>query len=402
MRVSEPAVPWRQLLPTALVPNVLHGCGQGAAMPVTLLAARSLTGSSATAATVAALLTVGQLLLALPAGWLVGRYGERRVMLLATAVTAAGGTAAYLARSVWLLAVGALVIGSGAAVFTMARHTWVTVAVPAPVRGRSLSALAGATRLGLFAGPLLAAAAMRLSGGVRSGFLVVVVVCVPLAVLVLSAPFQEAGGDGAGDEAAPRVLRTVWERRRVLLTLGLTLSVVSTMRTTRRILVPLVGTAVGLDEVTVTVVVGLAAGLDFALFHAGGVVTDRWGRVAVALPALVVFGVCHLGLAFAPRLPLAVCWFLGSTALMAIANGWSGGVVPTVGSDLADPRSPAPFLGSWRLATELGPSVAPFAVAALAGALSLAAACAAVAALAALAALLLPAHARRHLPRPTT
>ncbi|MCZ9339431.1 hypothetical protein NGM37_16800, partial [Streptomyces sp. TRM76130] len=94
----------------------------------------------------------------------------------------------------------------------------------------------------------------------------------------------EPGADGEPAEAAPRVLRTVWERRRVLFTLGLTLSVVSTMRTTRRILVPLVGTAVGLDEVTVTVVVGLAAGLDFSLFYAGGVVTDRWGRVAVALP----------------------------------------------------------------------------------------------------------------------
>ncbi|MCZ9345406.1 hypothetical protein NGM37_47470, partial [Streptomyces sp. TRM76130] len=70
--------------------------------------------------------------------------------------------------------------------------------------------------------------------------------------------------------------------------------------------------------------------------------TDRWGRVAVALPALMVFGVCHLGLALAPGLPFAVYWFLGSTALMAVANGWSGGVVPTVGSDLADPRSPAP------------------------------------------------------------
>ncbi|MCZ9344123.1 MFS transporter, partial [Streptomyces sp. TRM76130] len=117
----------RQLLPTALVPNVLHGCGQGAAMPVTLLAAKAMAGSPATAATVAALLTVGQLLLALPAGWLVSRYGERRVMLLAAAVTTLGGTAAYLARSVWVLAAGALLIGGGAAVFTMARHTWVTV-----------------------------------------------------------------------------------------------------------------------------------------------------------------------------------------------------------------------------------------------------------------------------------
>ncbi|MGW0821082.1 MFS transporter [Streptomyces sp. NPDC002845] len=399
MDAPRPTVPWRDLLPTALIPNVLHGAGQGAAVPVTLLAGMRLTESSAAAAVVAAMLTVGQLVLALPAGWLVSRFGERSVMLGSTAVTGAGGLVAHLASSLWALASGALLIGSGVAVFITARHTWVTVAVPVEVRGRSLSALAGATRLGLFAGPLLAAGAIRLTGDVRGGFLVVVATSALLAVIVALAPFPEGetGEDDIG--ARPRVLHTIWERRNVLLTLGLTVSVVSTMRATRRILVPLVGAAVGLDEVTITLVVGIAAGLDFSLFYLGGVVTDRWGRLAVAVPALMAFAVSHLGLALAPQLPAGLWWFLACTTLMAMANGWSGGVVATMGSDLADPRAPAPFLGSWRLTTELGPSVAPFVIAALAGALSLSAACVALAVLAGAAAAMLPPHVRRYLPR---
>ncbi|MER5217646.1 MFS transporter [Streptomyces sp. NPDC002838] len=329
---SRPTVPWRDLLPTALIPNVLHGSGQGAAVPVTLLAAMSLTESSAAAAVVAAMLTVGQLLLALPAGWLVSRFGERPVMLASTAVTGLGGLSAHLASTLWALAAGALLIGSGVSVFIMARHAWVTVAVPVEVRGRSLSALAGAARLGLFAGPFLAAAAMRLTGDVRGGFLVVVATSVLQAVIVALAPFHESEADEDDTRAArPRVLRTIRERRDVLLTLGLTVSVVSTMRTTRRILVPLVGAAVGLDEVTVTLVVGVASGLDFSLFYLGGIVTDRWGRLAVAVPALVAFGVSHLGLALAPQLPAGLAWFLTSTTVMAMANGWSGGVVATMG-----------------------------------------------------------------------
>jgi MFS family permease len=394
---AKPGVPWRDLVPTALIPNVLHGSGQGAAIPVIPLTAVSLTGSAAMAALVAAMLTVGQVVLALPAGWLVGRFGERRAMLASTGATGLGGLGAYLAPSLPALAASAFLIGSGVAVFMMARHAWVTVAVPVEVRGRSLSALAGATRLGMFAGPFLAAAAFQITGGVRGGFLVVVVTSVLLVVVVTLASFPD--GDRDVVEERPRVLRTLWDRRDVLLTLGLTMSVVTTMRNTRRVLVPLVGAAIGMDDTTITVVVGIASGLDFSLFYLGGVVTDRWGRLAVAVPALVAFGLSHLGLGLATQVAGGVWWYLSSTFVMAVANGWSGGVVATMGSDLADSRSPAPFLSSWRLTTDLGGSVAPVAVAALVGALSLSAACAVFAVVAAAAAGVLPPCVRKYLPR---
>lgn len=397
-----PRVPWRDLIPTVLIPNVLHGSGQGAAIPAIPLAAVALTGSSAVAATVAAMLTVGQLLLALPGGWLIARIGERPAMLAATFVTGAGGLAAYLATSLPVLTLGVLLIGSGAVVFTTARQTWVTSAVPIAVRGRSLSALAGANRLGLFVGPFLAALAFRLTGDARGGFLTVVAMSVLAAIVVAVIPFPDlgrgGGGGGGSAEPGPRVLRTVVERRDVLLRLGLTISVIGVMRSTRRVLVPLVGAAIGLDEVTIALVVGVAGGIDFSLFYLGGVVTDRWGRLAVALPALAAFGVSHLGLALAVELSGATWWYLGGTLVMAIANGWSSGLIATMGSDLADPRAPAPFLGSWRLTTEIGPSAAPFVVGALAATISLAAASAAFAGLAVVACVLLPPWVNRYLP----
>ncbi|EHR50171.1 arabinose efflux permease family protein [Saccharomonospora marina XMU15] len=391
-------MPWRRLLPTALIPNVLHGAAQGAAVPTIPLAAVSLTGSSATAALVAAMLTVGQLPLTLPAGWLVARFGERPAMLAGTAATGSGALCAYLASSPAILTLGVLLIGVGVAVFAMARHAWITASVAGVVRGRSLAALAGATRLGMFAGPFLAAAAFQLCGEARGGFLTVVAMSGLLAVVVSCVSFPKPDGGETEPRQSPNVLRTMWQRRDVLLRLGLTISVVSTMRHTRRILVPLVGTSVGLDDVTVAVVMGLASGVDFSLFYLGGVVADRWGRLPVALSALVGFGLSHLGLALATQLPAGQWWYLASTMVMAMANGWSGGVVATVGSDLADPRSPAPFLSSWRLTTELGSAVAPLAVAALAGAISLPAACAMLAILAGAGAAALPSSFRRHLP----
>lgn len=386
---------------TVLVPNILYGAGQGAAIPIIPLAAIALTGSPAMAAVVAAMLTLGQLPLMLPAGWLVIRFGERPAMLGSTVATGAGAVAAYLAPSLPVLAGGAFLIGGGVAVFTTARHAWITTAVPPAVRGRSLSALAGSMRLGMFAGPFLAAAAVQILGDVRGGFCAVMATSVLLAVLVAIVGLpDERDEDDAGREPDRRVLRTMWERRDVLLTLGLSFSVVSTLRNTRRILVPLAGAAVGFDDVTVALVMGLASGLDFSLFYLGGLVTDRFGRLAVAVPALIAFGLSHAGLALATQVPGGAGWYLASTAVMALANGWSGGVVATVGSDLADPRAPAPFLSAWRLTTELGSSVAPFAVAALVGVLSLPVACVAFGGLAGAGALILPSAARRHLTNP--
>lgn len=399
MTASTAGVPWRELTPTVLIPNVLHGAGQGAAIPAIPLAAVALTGSSAVAAVVVAMLTIGQLVLALPAGWLVARFGERRTMLASTAVTGLGGLAAYVTTSLPALMAAVLLIGSGTAVFTMARHAWITVAIPVEVRGRSLSILAGSMRLGMFAGPFLAAAAFHLSGDVRGGFLTVVGTAAILAIVVVLAPFPDGARDQVEFEPNPRVLRTMWERRDVLMSLGLAISIISTMRSTRRLLVPLVGAAVGLDEVSIALVVGIASGIDFSMFYLGGLVSDRWGRLAVALPTLVAFGLSHLGFALAASASAGSGWYLSSTLLMAIANGWSGGVVALMGSDLADPRSPAPFLSSWKLTTELGSSVAPFAVAALAGALSLSVACAALAILPGAGAALLPRYVHRYLPR---
>lgn len=388
-------VPWGDLTRTVLIPNLLHGSGQGAAIPVVPLVAMAVSGTPAVAAMAAAMLTVGQLLLALPAGWLVARFGERPAMLASTAVTGLGGLVAYLTASVPALVVGALLIGGGTAVFTMARHAWVTVAVPVAVRGRSLSVLAGSTRLGMAVGPFLAAAAFHWTGDARSGLLVVVATAGAVAVVVSLVPFPPVPSHVSTSDGDPRVLRTMRERRDVLLTLGLTASVIGTLRGTRRVLVPLVGAAVGFDEVTVALTVGAAAAVDFSLFYLGGVVTDRWGRLAVAVPTLLAFGLSHLGLAVA--LVGGPWWYLSSTLVMAVANGLSSGVIATMGSDLADPRSPAPFLGAWRLTTEVGPSLAPLAVAAIAGAVSLAVACGAFAVLACVGAALMPRYVRRFL-----
>ncbi|WP_160573815.1 MFS transporter [Actinomadura physcomitrii] len=393
---ERPGVPWRLIGPTVLVPNLLNSLGQSATITAVPLAASALTRSFAIAALVAALITLGQLASTLPAGWVVDRFSERTAMVGSTAVTAVGGLLAYIGSSIPLLGLGAALIGAGVSVFAMARHAWITVTVPVPVRGRTLSAVAGFTRLGNFLGPFLAAAAFHVSGRSEAAFLVVVGTSVGLLVLVAIARFPESTTP-TGDHGRQGVLGTLWNSRRTLFQLGLTVSVISSMRTGRRVLVPLIGVSLGWDNVSTALLLGVTGALDFAVCYLGGSLVDRVGRIHVAVGTLVAFGLSHLAAAVALVAPASDVVYIAAVAVMSTANGISGGLVPTIGSDLADPNAPATFLSSWRLVTDAGGSVAPIAVAAFAGALGLGSACLAMALTASVAAGLLPRYARRHL-----
>jgi MFS family permease len=409
-------VPWRALTPTVLLPNLLHGAGQGAVIPAIPIAALDFGASYATAAITAAILPVGQLLFALPAGALVSRFSEKAVMLAAIVTTLAGGIGAFVAPSLPILMVSSFLIGSGVAVFTMARHAWITVAVPVEVRGRSLSLVASFNRLGMFVGPFLTAATLAATETTHSAFAVVIGTELALLMLIACIRFPRnaaASGTGSGSGSGsgsgrddqpdrPRdtsgVFATLWANRGVLIRLGSVISILGTLRMTRKIFVPLVGIALGMDAVSVALLVGVAAGLDFALTYVGGIIIDRFGRLWVALPPMIVFGVTHIVMAIADSLPGSQIWFVSAVLLMAAGNGISAGVVATMGSDLADPHNPGPFLGSWRLVTDFTPSLAPLAISGVVAIASLNVACAAAGALAIVGAVLLPRYVRRYLP----
>lgn len=396
-------MPWKALTPTVLAPNLLHGAGQGAVVPAIPLAAVDFGASFGLAAVTAAMLPLGQLLFALPAGALVSRFSEKAVMLAAVLTTLVGGVSAFLAPSLAVLMISSFLLGSGVAVFQMARHAWITVAVPVDVRGRSLALVASFNRLGMFIGPLLAAAALWWADDVRSAFLVIIALDVALLALVACVRFPRGVTD-SGAEAprsradSPGVFATLRENRAVLVRLGLVTSILGTVRMTRKIFVPLVGVALGMDAVSVSLLVGVAAGVDFALTYVGGVIIDRWGRMWVAVPPLIIFGVTHIVMAVAGYLPASQIWFISAALLMAAGNGISAGVVATMGSDLADPHNPGPFLGSWRLITDFMPSLAPLAISGLVAVSSLSVACVAAGVMALMAAALLPRYIRRYLP----
>ncbi|WP_216093968.1 MFS transporter [Jiangella alba] len=337
------------------LPSLLFGIGQGAIAPVIPLSARDLGGSVATAGLVVALLGVGKIVGDLPAGMLAIRLGERRAMLFALAVVLAALTACLLAPSVLVLAAAVVLIGISSSVFGLARHAYVTEAIPFELRGRALSTLGGMQRIGLFAGPFLGAAAMsRL--GLDGAYWVHVVVAVAAAVVLLVVPEPPVTGRTAPEAGRPdSTARIIRRHLPVLRTLGVGALLVGAARASRQVAIPLWGEHLGLDPATVSLLFGVSGAMEMLIFYPAGYAMDRLGRRWIVVPSMLLLG---LSLVLLP-LTGGVGTYTALALLMGFGNGLGSGIIMTIGSDASPDVGRATFLGAWRLFADVGNGVGP-------------------------------------------
>ncbi|WP_370962476.1 MFS transporter [Amycolatopsis sp. cg9] len=306
----------RSVAAAAYGPAALFGLSEGAVLPVIAPSAIERGAGTATAALIAAMLGVGSLVANIPAGVLTTRIGERRSMLVAAAVLAGGVLICRvdLGRGPWSLLLygsGVVLIGAAAAVYGLARQSYLTEVAPPHMRARALSTLGGSTRIGVFLGPFAGAAAMRFAG-LPGAYYVSLAAIAAAAALVLRVPDLE----GAGSAHAPVVTTRAMLKRqwRVYATLGLGVLLLSAIRQTRQTVVPLWAAHIGLSPTTGSIIYGVAGAVDALTFYPAGKVMDRYGRHWVAVPATLVLGTSFL------LMPLAGGATLLTVAAMVMAS----------------------------------------------------------------------------------
>lgn len=354
---------WRRVILPAYGPTVLVAIGYGAILPLVALSARALGASIGTAALIVALTGIGQLLGDLPAGALAARIGEKRALIAACLLDSLALLGAFLANSLVLLGAAVLVTGLAGAVFSLARQAYLTEAIPIRVRARALSTLGGTFRIGSFVGPFVGAAIVSRST-IGSAYAFAAAMSLSAAILTAALPDITKTKTSVAERAA-RVHRGVFsvlaEHRRVLMTLGIGILVISAARSTRQSIVPLWAESQGIDATTTSLIFGISAGVDMLLFYPGGVIMDRFGRVWVAVPSMIVLG---LGFLLLPLTSGPVTVGLVA-ALMGLGNGISAGIVMTLGADASPSDARAQFLGGWRLCSDFGNALGPLVISAV-------------------------------------
>ena len=354
----------RRLALPAFGPSLLFGIGEGAILPILVLSAMQLVDSVAVAATMVALLGVGSLLTNIPASIFTTRFGEKRAIVAASVVGASGMLICMLAEAISVLAAGIFIVGMSAAVFKLARLSYLTEAVPVPMRARALSTLGGVMRIGVFAGPFLGAGAIHLMN-IGGAYLVGAAALCAAGILAGFMPDLPAtGGVRSPSASLPVVVRN---HSRAFLTIGTGIAMVNAVRACRQVIIPLWAAEIGLDAATAVLIFGLSGAIDMLIFYPAGKVMDTKGRLAVAIPSMLVMGAAFAIVPLTSGFTSLLC----AALILGFGNGIGSGLVMTLGADASPKVDRAKFLGVWRLLSDCGASSGPLALAGMTALFSL-------------------------------
>src|SRR5277367_3331462 len=232
----------RSIAVAAFGPPTLFGLAEGSMIPVIALSSIDRGASTAVAALINALLGIGSIVTNIPSGILATRIGERRSMLVAAAIAVAGLILCLVnlghgAVSLLVFGFGVLLLGAASSVYTLARQSYLTEIVPPEMRARAMSTLGGTLRIGLFAGPFLAAGAEDL-WGLSGAYYISLAAMLGAAVVVYRVPDLEKSDEhraAAAEVTSWAILKQYW---RTFATLGTGVVLLSAIRQTRQVVIP--------------------------------------------------------------------------------------------------------------------------------------------------------------------
>lgn len=365
----------RRIALPVYAPSLFSAIAQNAVQILLPLYALEIGGGAALAAAVVGLRGAGTMIGDVPAGLLVTRIGDKGVMIVGLLAVLASVLAASVTTAVPLLAFASLGFGAGVGVWLLARMSFITETVRQHQRGRVISVLAGLQRAGALVGPLAAGAGAEAFGfsAVFAGAAALLVVSLALVIIC-----SKGGRPALRQPAGARLLHVVRGHAHTFATAGSVMVILSFLRAARLLMIPLVGTSLGLGTTEIGLAFSLSAAIDMVMFYPAGIMLDRLGRKWTLAPAMLLLGAGVAALPFA-----AGFWSFVAAALLAgLGNGFGTGIFMTLGGDFSPQRGRGEFLGVWRLVGDAGAAVGPFAMGAAAQWASLAVACAATGALA--------------------
>ena len=372
MTLPEGAPPFRirSLFPSVYLPTFLFAVGQGAVIPILPIYALDLGASVAFAGFLVALRGIGTMAFDIPAGVLVTRFGERGAMLVGTLMLAVVAIGAGLTSSPYVLAPLVFLMGCSWAIWMLARLSYATDSSPIEQRGRVLSLLGGANRVGNFVGPFAGGFGAATFGAEFTFYFQAALALAAAATMFAFVHDPDTVSEVHSGAAHRRLAVVLRDNRNVFATAGLATVAIQVLRSSRQAVIPLWGDRAGLDAAQVGVIFGLSSAIDMTVFYPVGIAMDRWGRKWTAIPCLLTMSIGMLMIPFTDSFATLVI----ASLVTGFGNGLGSGINMTLGADFSPVVARGEFLGVWRLIGDLGTAGGPLIVSGVTIAASLGAA----------------------------
>lgn len=223
-----------------------------------------------------------------------------------------------------------------------------------------MATVGGVNRIGRLVGPLLGSLVIS-QGDLADPFLVMAFLAgsASLTMFLARSPELTPEPNPVGPNAIS-TLQVLRENRHVLTTVGTVAVIAQILRSSREALLPLWADQIDVAAATVPVLFSVAAAVESLIFYPVGMLSDRKGRKATAIPAI---GLLSIGIAAIP-LTSTMAGLTVVAGVLGLANGRGAGMNMEFASDLSPLAGRSRFLGVWRAVSDTGNVGGPLIVAA--------------------------------------
>jgi MFS family permease len=362
------ALSWETFLDTYL-PALVLALGVGIALPAIPTLARSFNIGFGLASGVVTAFLLGGMVGSIPTGWLIDRFGRRRIMLAGPLLTAIMAFLVVTAHSFPELLVYRFFDGWAANMWLMGRLAGISGRARANQRGRQVSWMYGMDGVGRVSGPLVGGF-IATAWGVRAPFvgygLLALLALVPGFLFIQdSAHRRPASGEveARGPRISLRALVLPW-----LAFFGVAFfSSLSRGPLFADLFHLYAAFTYNLSPRSIGILATAATSVSLPASFLAGWLMDRFGRRRTMIPGFTAVATTMLLLAVTALLHLSFRWYVGVFLALVVSSGLVNGSVQIIGADVAPPAARGMFLGLWRFVGQVGVVLSPIVFAFLAG-----------------------------------
>jgi len=361
------ALSWATFLDTYL-PALVLALGVGIALPAIPTLARSFNVGFGLASGVVTSFLLGGMAGSIPTGWLIDRFGRRRVMLAGPILTSVMAFLVVTSHSFPELLAYRFFDGWAANMWLMGRLAGISGRARANQRGRQVSWMYGMDGVGRVSGPLVGGF-IATAWGTRAPFvgygLLALLALIPAFLFIKDVaprPRAAAGADVRAPRMSLRLLILPW-----IAFFGVAFfSSLSRGPLFADLFHLYAAFTYNLNPRSIGLLATLATSVSLPASFLAGWLMDRFGRRRTMVPGFSAVAASMLMLGATALLHLSLVWYVGVFLVLIISSGLVNGSVRIIGADVAPAAARGMFLGMWRFVGQIGVVLSPIVFAFLA------------------------------------
>lgn len=359
------ALSWNAVLSTYL-PALVLALGVGIALPAIPTLARSFHVSFGLATFVTTSFLIGNVAGTLPSGWLVDKFGRRRVMVCGPLLTAAMAFLVATSRTFPELVVYRFFDGFAAQIWLVGRMAGISHGAAPDQRGRHVSWMFGMNNTGRLAGPIIGGF-IAASLGLRAPFYTYAFLALGALVLTyLFTPDTPSRPAGASVEQKRSFSLRQMVRPRLAFFAVALFSGLARGPVQADLLHLYAAFAYHLSPVQIGYLATAASAVSLPIGFVAGWMMDRFGRKRTMVPGFSGVTISMVGLAISAAVHLSFAGYVTIFLIGIVTQSLTGGSIQTIGADVAPPEARGKFLGVWRFFGQGGGALSPVIFAVLA------------------------------------